>query len=59
VRQRLHHFDKEKRKAIGEEVDKLLVVGFIHEMNHPDWLANPVMTQTKSKNGGCVLITLA
>jgi hypothetical protein len=55
----LRRFGKEKRKAIGEEVDKLLAAGFIREINHPDWLASPVLTQMKSGNGGCVLITPA
>ena len=35
VKQRLHRFDEEKRRAIGEEVQKLLVVGFIKEVSHP------------------------
>ena len=43
VKQRLCRFDKEKRRAIGEEITKLLVVGFIREVYHPEWLANPVL----------------
>jgi hypothetical protein len=49
VKQRLRRFDKEKRKAIGEEIHKLLEAGFIKEVHHPGWLANPVLV--KKKNG--------
>jgi hypothetical protein len=34
VKQQLRHFDEEKREAIGEEVGKLLTVGFIREIHH-------------------------
>ena len=43
VKQRLHRFDEEKRRAIGEEIAKLLAAGFIKEVYHPKWLANPVL----------------
>ena len=43
VKQRLHRFDKEKRRAIGEDIAKLLIAGFIKEVYHPEWLANPVL----------------
>ena len=49
VKQRLRLFDEKKRKIIGEEVHKLLMAGFIKEVHHPDWLANPVLV--KKKNG--------
>ena len=49
VKQRLRRFDEEKRKIIGEEIHKLLTAGFIKEVHHPDWLANPVLV--KKKNG--------
>jgi len=48
VKQHLRRFDKGKRRAIGEEIVKLLVVGFIKEVYHPKWLANPVLLQKKS-----------
>jgi hypothetical protein len=48
VKQRLHHFDEEKRKAIGKEIARFLVAGFIKEIYHPEWLANPVLAQKKS-----------
>ena len=48
VKQRMHHFDEEKRRAIGEEIVKLLAAEFIKEIYHPEWLANPVLVLKKS-----------
>ena len=48
VKQRLRRFDEEKRRAIGEELSKLLAAGFIKEVQHPDWIANPVLVPKKS-----------
>ena len=48
VKQRLCRFDEGKRRAIGEEIAKLLVAGFIREVYHPEWLANPVLVRKKS-----------
>jgi hypothetical protein len=45
VKQRLRCFDEEKRKVIGEELHKLLEAGFIKEVHHPEWLANPVLVK--------------
>jgi len=49
VKQRLCRFDEEKCRIITEEIHKLLMAGFIKEVHHPDWLANPVLV--KKKNG--------
>jgi hypothetical protein len=49
VQQRLCRFDEERRRAIGVELRKLLEAGFIKEVFHPTWLANPVLV--KKKNG--------
>ena len=49
VKQRLRRFDKEKRKAIGEEIAKLLAARFIKEVYHPEWLANPVLVRKKER----------
>jgi hypothetical protein len=38
-----------KCKAIGEEIMKLLSAGFIREVFHPEWLANPVIVKKKNK----------
>jgi hypothetical protein len=48
VKQRLRHFDEEKRRAIGEEICELLEAGFIKEVFHPEWLANPILVKKKS-----------
>jgi hypothetical protein len=49
VQQRLCRFDEERCRAIGVELRKLLEAGFIKEVFHPTWLANPVLV--KKKNG--------
>ena len=51
VRQFLRRFNEERRKAIGEEVVRLLAAGFIVEVFHPEWFANPVLVL--KKNGTC------
>jgi hypothetical protein len=47
VKQPLRYFDEEKRRAIGKEVHKLMTIGFIKEVFHPEWLANPVLVKKK------------
>jgi hypothetical protein len=47
VKQPLRRFDKEKCRAIGEEIHKLMAAGFIKEVFHPEWLANPVLVRKK------------
>ena len=53
MKQHLRYFDEEKRRAIGEEIYKLMAVGFIKEVLHPEWLANPVLVKKKGGSGGC------
>ena len=36
------------RRFIVEEVARLLAVGFIIEVFHPEWLANPVLVLKKN-----------
>ena len=43
LKQCLHRFDEEKRRTISEEIAKLLAAGFIKEIYHPEWLANPIL----------------
>ncbi|KAK1678802.1 hypothetical protein QYE76_039650 [Lolium multiflorum] len=45
--QPLRRFAEDRRKIIGEEVTKLLVAGFIVEVTHTEWLANPVLVEKK------------
>ncbi|XP_066361177.1 uncharacterized protein [Miscanthus floridulus] len=49
AKQSLCHFDDERCRAIGEEIVKLLAVGFIREVFHSDWLANPVLVKKKTR----------
>ena len=48
VKQFLRHFNEERRKAIGEEVARLLAAGFIIAVFHAEWLANPVLVLNKN-----------
>ena len=48
VKQHLRCFDEEKRRIIGKEIHKLLAAGFIKEVFHPKWLANPVLVKKKA-----------
>ena len=41
-KQRLRRFSLDKREA-KKELAKLLAAGFIKEVYHPEWLANPVL----------------
>jgi hypothetical protein len=49
VQQWLRCFDEERHRAIEVELRKHLEAGFIKEVFHPMWLANPVLV--KKKNG--------
>jgi hypothetical protein len=48
VKKPLRRFAEEKRKAIGEEIVRLLAAGFIMEVFYPDWLVNPVLVLKKN-----------
>ena len=48
VKQFLRRFNEERHKEIGEEVARLLAAGFIIEVFHPEWLANPVLVLKKN-----------
>jgi hypothetical protein len=47
-RQHLRHFADDRRDAIKKELVKLLAAGFIKEVFHPEWLANPVLVRKNS-----------
>jgi hypothetical protein len=49
AKQHLRRFNNEKCKVIGEEIVKLLSAGFIREVFHPEWLANPILVKKKNK----------
>jgi hypothetical protein len=48
-KQRLCRFSPDKREAIKREIAKLLAAGFIKEVIHPEWVANPVLVLKKNK----------
>ena len=48
AKQRLCHFNDERRRAIGEEITKLLAARFIREVLHFDWLANLILVKKKT-----------
>jgi hypothetical protein len=49
-RQHLQRFADDRRDAIKKELAKLLAAGFIREVFHPEWLANPVLVRKKNSN---------
>ena len=49
AKQHLHCFDDERRRTIGEEVTKILAAGFIKEVYHSNWLANPILVKKKTR----------
>ena len=48
MKQHLCSFDEGKRRAINEEITKLLAAGFIKEVYQLEWLANPILVRKKS-----------
>jgi hypothetical protein len=59
VRQAMRRFGDEKHRAIAKEISKLLKVGFIKEVIHTKWVANPVLVPKKNTKvlGMCVYYT--
>jgi hypothetical protein len=49
-RQHLRHFADDRWDTIKKELTKLLAAGFIIEVFHPEWLANPVLVCKKNTN---------
>jgi hypothetical protein len=49
VKQGMRCFNQEKRWAMGKELSRLLAAGFIKEVQHPDWIANPVLVPKKER----------
>jgi hypothetical protein len=50
VKQRLHHFTQDKKDVIKKVVARMLNIGFINEVYHPDWLANSILVPKKNKD---------
>jgi hypothetical protein len=49
-RQHLHIFADDQRDAIKKELAELLAAGFIREVFHPKWLANPILVRKNNMN---------
>ena len=47
IKQSLRPFNEELLRAIVEEVQRLLAVGFIRLIKNSKWLANPVLVEKK------------
>jgi hypothetical protein len=50
VKQWLHRFANDKKDVTKREIARILDIGFIKEVYHPDWLANPVLVPKKNKD---------
>ena len=48
IKQKLRRFARDKKEAIRTKITWLLAAGFIKEVYHPDWLANPVLVRKKN-----------
>ncbi|RVW74826.1 Transposon Ty3-I Gag-Pol polyprotein [Vitis vinifera] len=47
IRQKIQLFHPDRQKVIQEEMEKILEVGFIREVEYPEWLANVVVVPKK------------
>jgi hypothetical protein len=56
VKQPLWRSGNDRRKAIWEEVARLLAVGFIMKVLHPDWVSTPVLVEKKKDEPAIVKI---
>jgi hypothetical protein len=56
VKQPLRRNADDRRKAIWEEVARLLAAGFIKEELHLDWVSNPVLVEKKKEEPAIVKV---
>jgi hypothetical protein len=49
IRQKLRCFTPDKRESIHAELARLVAVGFIREVLHPEWLENPILVLKNNK----------
>lgn len=57
VKQWLRRFVQDRKEAITVEVNRLQTAGFIREVTHLDWPANPILVKRKMENGEYVSTT--
>jgi hypothetical protein len=48
VRQAMRRFEDKKRRAIAKEISMLLKAGFVKEVIHTKWVANPMLVPKKN-----------
>jgi hypothetical protein len=56
IRKKLRHFTPDKREAIRAKLARLVSAGFIREVMHPEWLANPILVLKKNKVDWCMCV---
>ena len=56
VKQALRRFVEDRRKAIGDEIARLLAAGFIMEVLHPDWLVNPFLVEKQNDDPNVAVV---
>jgi hypothetical protein len=49
VKQGMRRFNQEKRRAMGEELSRLLASGFVKEVQNLDWIANSFLVPKKNR----------
>jgi hypothetical protein len=59
VRQAMGRFRDEKCHAIVKEIFKLLKAGFVKEVIHTKWVANPVLVPKKNMKVLCICVDYA
>jgi hypothetical protein len=47
IKQSMRHYNLEKARAMGEEINRLLEAMFIREIKEATWLSPPVMLEKK------------
>jgi hypothetical protein len=47
IKQSMHHYNPEKARLMGEEINRLLEAKFIREIKEATWLSPPVMVEKK------------
>jgi hypothetical protein len=56
VRQAMRRFGDEKWRSTAKEISKLLKVGFVKEVIHTKWVANPVLVPKKNTKVTCMCV---
>ena len=56
IRQKLRRFTPDKGEAIRAELAHLVAAGFIREVLHLEWLANPVLVLKNNKVDWCMCV---